>query len=246
MKLQRKKRKHDYISFLGKLLIASSVLLVILFRIFQLEEVRSWYYGYRHILLDIQYVITHFDDKLRVIIIILLLYFLKSVLPVPIFPVSFVCAATGLVFEMPYSVLIDVLGLCIMFSVKYFINRNGTGGLTKKLIKRYDIVWEILEHEGEGNPWLLVLFRAIPSFPINTVSGIYGNLKFNYFSYLFLSVTAFMPKAVSYTFIGQNVLEPMSSKFILPIAVWLFLSGAVMLSMNKLAEFINLKIKKVS
>ena len=100
----------------------------------------------------------------------------------------------------------------------------------------------MISKDDNGNPWLLVVFRLIPTFPINSISSIYGSLEFNRVKYLLLSIAGFLPKLISYTIIGRNAFEPMSQAFILPIVVLLMFTGISMIGINELAELINKKI----
>ena len=49
---------------------------------------------------------------------------------------------------------------------------------------------------------------------------------------LSLSAAGFAPKLLSYTFMGTNVFDPLSSAFLVPLVIALTISGASLLCVN--------------
>ena len=103
---------------------------------------------------------------------------------------------------------------------------------------------EILEAKGALSPVLLFVFRLVPSFPINTISQLYGSMEYTYWKYILISLAGFAPKLLSYSFIGRNVYDPLSWSFILPIVVLLVLSGLSILLLNWSLELIEQRRKR--
>lgn len=240
--MRKKRIKLDVVTIWGIVLIVASATLFCAIEFSKLPHVLQWYEQYEHTILDFQTKIVQLDNRFWIFIIILLLYFLKSVIPFPLYPASFLCVLTSIVFNTYLSLVINLLGLVLLFGTKYFWGNNFGSVFVKKVLPRYEKLWSIIEHEGNGNPVLLVVSRAVPSFPINAVSSIYGSLGFSFLRYIFLSIIGFAPKLVFYTIIGRNVFNPLSSAFLMPIAILLLFTGMSMIGVNKTIEFISKKI----
>ncbi|MBQ6624507.1 MAG: VTT domain-containing protein [Clostridia bacterium] len=244
----KKKLKIDAVTFWGIVFIAVAMVLFVAVGFFKLPHIQEWYEQYEHIIVRFQERIINIDNKLWIVLIVMLLYLFKAFIPFPVYPASFLLIIISIVFDFYVSVIINIVGFIILFCAKYFWGKKFGCGVAGKLLSKYHKIWNIIEHEGNGNPWLLTVFRAIPAFPINSVSCLYGSMDFSFWKYILLSVTGYMPKLISYTIIGRNVFNPLSSAFILPIALLLLFSGLSMVGVNTLVDAINKKInsKKIS
>ncbi len=233
-------KKPDLMKLTGFVLILISISLLLLLSIFKLPQLMQWYDEYQEYLLKLELRVATLEGKWVIIIAIFFLFTLKSVIPLAILPVSGVCVISAMVFNLPISVLINILGLVIIFSIRYYIGTKRKT-LPYRILKNYEEIWKVLEHDGDGNPWLLFLCRIIPLFPINTVSNIYGGLKYDFRKYLLISVSAFLPKIFSYSIIGRNAFNPFSASFIIPVMISSFISGVGVLTTRKIILFIRRK-----
>ena len=184
--------------------------------------------------------VAELRNSTAILLAIFLLFTLKAIMPLPIIPVSCVCVIGAMVFGTTFSVILNILGLVIIFTIRYYIGERKKT-LPYKILKNYDEIWNVLEHDGRGNPWLLFACRAVPMFPINTVGDIYGSLKYDFKKYLFLSVLGFLPKIISYSIIGRNAFNPFSASFIIPLMASAFFSGLGLLATRKFILFIRRK-----
>ena len=233
----KKDRLHAYaIGIAGGALIVSAILLLLLLRVLQYEEVQMWYADIREFLQDVENRILNIRDCRVFVLAILCVYLLKSVFPV--ISNAALCVLTGLVMPVYYSLPLNVFGISIVFSVKYWIGRR-YGAKTHTLIHKNKTVLSIMEGKGQGNPWLLAAFRFIPWIPLNTISRLYGQMKFRYGRYLIVSLFGFAPRLISYTFIGRNAYDPLSASFLTPIAVLLVLTGFSLISANAIWRFVG-------
>lgn len=245
--MKKNRRFHfNSITVGGMVLIGVAVVLFIASEFFKLPQVQQWYEQYDHIMVNFEEYIVNLPNKAGIFLIIMLLFFIKALLPFPIYPISFLCVLTSVVYNVYLSLLINTLGLVILFSAKYVWGKRLGSGFAGRVLPRYKKAWGIVEHNGNGNPWLLVGLRAVPSFPINAVSGLYGSLDFGFGKYILLSVLGFIPKLTFYTIIGRNVFDPLSSAFILPIAILILFSGVSMISINMIVDAINRKTNQQS
>ena len=180
-------------------------------------------------LAEFEYKVATIPYKGIVILVILLIYLSKAFLPLPI---SAICVIAGMAFQTPYAI-----------SIKYFWGKHLGGGIVHKFLVKNEGVRRVMNADMKANTVLLLAFRLVPSFPINTISQVYGAMQFDFKKYLLLSVLGFLPKLISYSFIGRNVYDPFSMAFILPIVILLLLSGLSVFGINAMIEFYSEKSK---
>ena len=96
-------------------------------------------------------------------------------------------------------------------------------------LKKYPAILSAMEEDGKGNPIILLALRMVPSLPINTISHFYGSLEYSFPKYMLLSLGAYIPKLISYSFIGNNVYDPFSASFFVPMIVLLVFTGICLL-----------------
>ena len=71
------------------------------------------------------------------------------------------------------------------------------------------------------------------------VSRIYGSINCEYDKFMIISLLGFLPKILSYAIIGQNVFNPFSLAFILPIIILLVISGVSCIAFNYVLEYVQ-------
>ncbi len=237
VKLNRKR----LLNFLGCVLLILAAVLLCVWLLFQEPTFLSYYGDMMNRLAEFEYAVASLPYKGLVIVVILLMYLAKTILPLPI---TAICVIAGMVFPTPYAVLINMTGFLLLSGVKYFWGRHLGGGLIHKLLTKNEDVERILNTaDNKAKGGLLIAFRLVPSFPINTISQVYGALRFDFRKYLLLSMLGFMPKIVSYSFIGRNVYNPFSMAFIMPFVILLTISGLSLFGINYLINFYNSAFK---
>lgn len=225
------------LEIIGFALLVLSVCFAVLLYISQIEQVHLWYAGIQLQLLELENTIAKIENRWLFLVVIFLMYSLKSVFP--IISTAVICVMTGTVFPVYIAFPVNIAGLIINFSIKYFIGRRFGGGNAQKLINRNSGVRNLMEKDGRGNPWLLIALRVVPSFPINSVSQLYGQMKFRYIYFLLLSFLGYAPKLITYTFIGRNVFDPLSPAFLTPIIILTALSGLSLLFIKAIMKFVE-------
>lgn len=216
--------------FGGLILIALSIAVGVLLFSLQFDQLWWWYAQARQKLSDLEEMIAHLDKAWQFIGAIMILFAVKSFFP--IYATSTVCFLTGIVLPMYIAIPVNVVGFVVLITIRYFWGKRFGAGNAWKMISRMDVLRRLIQQDGKGNPALLIALRLIPCMPINNISGIYGSFNFGYCKFVVLSVIGFMPKLLSFTFVGRNVFDPLSPSFLLPIMILLFISGASVLSVN--------------
>jgi len=219
-----------YLLFSGLILILLAMAIGILIYSLRYDELWHWYAVYNQKLEQLQAYIASLDKHWQFIGMIILLFVVKSVFP--IYPTSTVCFLTGVILPMYLSVPVNIFGIAVLFTIRYFWGRRFGAGQAWKFLSKTEPLQRLLQKEGISSPFLLIALRAIPVMPLNSISGVYGSFKFGYWKYLLYSVLGFLPKLISFTFVGRNVYDPLSVSFLVPIMLIAFLTGISLLSVN--------------
>ncbi len=214
-----------------------SVLLIVWAVISRITFLEEKYIEYMDWLTEFEYTVASISSKWLILIVIMLLYFIRTAFP--IYPISIICVATALVFNTPSSFVINIAGASLLFSVKYFMGNNSGGGGTQKLIRKSSVARKIIESEGQGNPWVLLVCRLLPGISVNVVSQLYGAMDFPYWKYILISILGYLPKMASYIIIGRNVTNPFSLKLSIPLLALSVVSGCTMLSLSKVWDAVS-------
>jgi len=217
---------------------------IVLLIVSQNDVVRQSYQSYLDYLVSAEYKVAHMNDKFSVFLVILFLYAFKAVFPVYLYPLSAVCTITSAVFPAYFSIPINLIGLGLLYTIKYFWGKKVGATAVQSILNKSETVAYLIQRDGKGNPWLLALFRLVPGIPINLVSQLYGAMGFRYKYYLILSFIGYAPLLISYTFIGRNVFNPFSAAFLLPFVLLFLLLGTSMLATSKIVE-IQSKRRKI-
>lgn len=213
--------------------------LLVLLRIFQTDQFLHWYARYTETLSNFEIWIENYGATPLAVVIILVNYVLKAVLPW--FPVSCICVASAVIFKWYDALAINIAGLTVLFTIKFFWGKHFGGGNAEKLLMKYDSVYRLVDSSGLGSGVVLFLSRLLPSIPINSVSCLYGTTDMPLWRFIIISLTGFMYKAVTYIIIGRNVFDPASASFIVPFIPHILFSGIIFLSLSSVIEGGNSK-----
>lgn len=233
------KRDHTIIKltrFASALSFVLCIVFIVLLILSKNDDIRLWYSKYLEYLAAAEYKVEHMDDKYSIFLIVIFLYAFKSVFPIYLYPVSALCAITSAVFPSYFSIPINLLGLTVLYSIKYFWGTKVGSNGVQSILQKNETVRYVVERDGRGNPWMLALFRLVPGMPINAVSKLYGAMGFRYEYFLVLSLVGYTPLLASYTFIGRNVFNPLSTAFLLPFILLFLLMGISMIAISKIVQ----------
>ncbi len=233
-------KKPNFMTTSAVVMIAISFALFVFLLFLQFTNIKIWYDKYQVLLDNLELRVAALGGKWVIVISVFLLFSLKAVLPIPVFPISCVCVISSMVFNTLLSLLINIAGFVFLFAIRYHIG-DGENSLPNKLLKSYDEIRRFLKLDSHGNPWVLLICRAIPLFPINTVSSVYGGIRYDFKKFIFISLLGFFPKILTYTIIGRNAFNPFSASFIVPLMLSFLFSGVGLLVTRKLILIIRKK-----
>lgn len=227
----RKKKTRTYVlNFIAFICFLTALALLVMLRLFQLDRVVEWYNKYTDTLKNFELWIQSNGSTWLSVLIILLNYALKAV--IPWFPLSCICVAVGAIFKWYYALAINAVGMAVLFTIKFYWGKSYGGGNAEKILSKYDRAHTLVDNSKLGSTVILFLLRLVPATPVNSVSQLYGTTGINFWKYLLVSLAGFSYKLFSYTTIGHNVFDPMSASFIIPIIFLCLFTGIVVLSLN--------------
>ena len=211
------------------LLISAAAVSVVVY-LLRYDQLWLWYKVYQEKLLEIEQFIQSLGISWKFVLAMLIVFLVRTF--IPFLAVSAICVLTGAVLPSYWALIVNFLGIIIMMSIKYFEGMKFGSGNAWKIISKNERARKIIESSGKVNKALLFALRLIPGFPLGSVSRIYGSLRFPYWQFILLSAAGFAPKLLSYTFMGTNVFNPLSSAFLVPLMIALTISGASLLCVN--------------
>lgn len=211
------------------LLISAAAVSVVVY-LLRYDQLWLWYKVYQEKLLEAEQFIQSLGISWKFVLAMLIVFLVRTF--IPFLSVSAICVLTGVVLPSYWALIVNFLGIIIMMSIKYFEGMKFGSGNAWKIISKNERARKIIESSGKVNKALLFALRLIPGFPLGSVSRIYGSLRFPYWQFILLSAAGFAPKLLSYTFMGTNVFNPLSSAFLVPLMIALIISGASLLCVN--------------
>lgn len=229
----------NFIAFVCFLL---ALALIVLLRLFQEPEFLKWYNKYTDTLVDFDNWIQANGATWFSVAVILANYTLKAV--IPWFPLSCICVAAGVLFKWYYATAINIAGLSILFTIKFFWGKRYGGGNAEKILSKYDRAHTFVDSSKLGSALILFLLRLVPGMPVNSVSQLYGTTEIGFWKYLVVSLLGFSYKLFSFTTIGRNVFDPASASFIVPFVFLFLFTGVAVLSLNGVISLTTLGKRK--
>lgn len=246
-KIKKTKEQHikSLLNFVALGSMVMAVVFIVLLILSRNDQIQLWYKTYQDYLFEAELAVENMGDKASVFLVIIFLYAFKALFPIYLYPLSILCAITSTVFPAYFSIPINIMGLIILYSIRYYWGtRVGAVGIQNILQRNRTVKYLVENNDGKGNPWLLSLFRFIPGIPINLVSKLYGAMGFRFRDYILLSLLGFAPLLVTYTFIGTNVFNPLSAPFLVPFILLFILISISAIATNKFLQVQSNRRKK--
>lgn len=240
--MKNKPKPQKYLLFGGLILTAIGIAAGVLLFSLRYDHLWHWYAVVQHELAELEHRISMLDDKWLFAFAIILLFAVKSF--IPIYPTATVCFLTGAVLPMYFSVPVNIAGFAVLLSIRYVAGKGFGAGSAWKFIRKNERLRRLIEQDGNGNSSLLVILRLLPFMPVNSISGIYGSLDFGYGRFILLSVIGYLPRIISFTFVGRNVYDPLSPEFIVPIMIFAFASGISLICVNGMWRSVEKTVRK--
>ena len=226
--MARSKKAKFSLSFAAFICFLVALALTVLLRAFKDESFLGWYDKYTDTLIYYEQWMQTYGATWISALLIVFNFLLKALLPW--FPISCICVVAGVLFKWYYALLINVIGMAILFTVRYFWGKRFGAGNAEKILEKY-AVKSFIDSKSLRSDAVLFGLRFSP-LPINSVSTIYGTTDMPYIRYVLVSLAGFSYKIFSYTVIGRNVYDPASASFIVPLIILFVITGFILLSLG--------------
>ncbi|MBQ8228081.1 MAG: VTT domain-containing protein [Clostridia bacterium] len=162
--------------------------------------------------LDIRALITSADSLVLAAVMVLGVYFVKSL--VFVVPASLVYIAVGMAFETWQALVINTVGIMIEIICTYFLGKFlGKDAVTKKLSGNK--AGEKLLNMKSKNKNLMVFTVRFTGIPIDFSSLFMGAFDFNFLPYFFMSLLGILPRVFLLTVIGDGFYDLIPMKYII-------------------------------
>lgn len=228
--MNKNKSRSYWLNLLAFICFTLALVLIVLLRVFRNEDFVLWYNRYVDTLVSYEIWMQTYGATWISVVVILINYALKAL--VPWFPIACICVVSGVLFKWYWAILINLVGLAILFTIKFFWGRRFGGGNAEKILEKYDNAHHFIDSSKLGSGVVLFMLRLLPCMPVNSVSRLYGTTEIPYGRYMLISALGFTYKLFSYTIIGRNVFDPASASFIVPMILLFIFSGMVLLSLS--------------
>ena len=147
--------------------------------------------------------------------IMLLLFAFKSVTFV-IYG-SILYAVNGILFPLPFAILLNMAGSAIMATLPFLIGRRNGSGLLVKLTEKYPKLSVLRELPSENGFFLSMVIRLMGCLPGDVVSMYFGASGIRYREYLTGTLIGLTPSIVIFTVMGMSADDVTSPAFIISV-----------------------------
>ena len=147
--------------------------------------------------------------------IMLLLFAFKSVTFV-IYG-SILYAVNGILFPLPFAILLNMAGSAIMATLPFLIGRRKGSGLLVKLTEKYPKLSVLRKLPSENGFFLSMVIRLMGCLPGDVVSMYFGASGIRYREYLTGTLIGLTPSIVIFTVMGMSADDVTSPAFIISV-----------------------------
>ena len=147
--------------------------------------------------------------------IMLLLFAFKSVTFV-IYG-SILYAVNGILFPLPFAILLNMAGSAIMATLPFLIGRRKGSDLLVKLTEKYPKLSVLRKLPSENGFFLSMVIRLMGCLPGDVVSMYFGASGIRYREYLTGTLIGLTPSIVIFTVMGMSADDVTSPAFIISV-----------------------------
>ena len=191
--------------------------------------------------LDVKALVSFTRNVPLICAIVLAVYLVKSL--VFVVPASMVYVAVGAILPTAVAVAVNLTGIWIEVSATWLLGFFLGRDAVERLLKKKPIGQKLLEKDPGDRIGVLLAIRAVPAFPIDFVSLLYGASGAKYPKYALFSVLGISWRVILFTVIGDAVFSWIpTDKIILavicciPVGVAYYLVKKLVIEPKKLAR----------
>lgn len=157
------------------------------------------------------------QDPLLAAGLLLLLYMLKSL--TIFFPLLILEMAAGYLFPAPAALAINLLGVCIVLTIPYWIGRALGLRQVSKLTRKYPKLQAVMEKQNSHSVFLCFFLRVISCLPGDLVTMYLGATRTPFSHNLLGGILGIFPGMILATLMGINIQDPSSPAFWISVAL---------------------------
>ncbi|GEM_PF-657502 len=169
---------------------------------------------------DIKNILSNSDDILKAIAVVLIVFFIKSI--VFVVPVSIVYVGVGVFFSPLLGILVNSLGTFLELTTTYFLGRFWGGDKVEKRLAKNPIFSKIIQADEKHTFFGLVLMRFMP-LPLDFGSLFLGTVVKNYPLYLLTSFIGLFPRIIICSALGKSIFDATSPQFRLAVSAYVII-----------------------
>ncbi len=161
------------------------------------------------------------------------IYALKAV--VFVVPASLVYVAVGGIFPHLWAVLLNLAGIFLELTITFFLGKLLGRKTVTTILSKSEKGRRLLEKDVGTKPVMILGIRAVPAFPIDLVSLLYGITGIGYFKYILFSFLGVSWRVILFTIIGNDLFKFIPMDKIILIATCMIPVGVVIYLIRKFA-----------
>jgi len=155
------------------------------------------------------------------IMVFLLIYMIKAI--VMLIPISILYIAAGIVFPTAWAIMITYVCLMVALSIGYFIGKKLGKDKLYRLLVKYKRVADFLE-ERKDNLSAFCFMSRLLRVQFDVTNMMSGALDIPFKKFLVISLLGLSPTAIPYVIAGAYIYDPLSTDFLFPFAISIFIS----------------------
>lgn len=152
------------------------------------------------------------DNALLAALIILVLFTAKGCSG--LINADILYTSCGVMFSLPFALLIGMLGSFLMCTMPYFPSYKGGAELMDKLLQKHKKLEKVYSFPNENQFLFAFLLRLFGIIPFEVVSMYLGSCRLSYRNYIGGSMLGLFPSVFAFTVIGEYLSSPTSVQFI--------------------------------
>ena len=156
------------------------------------------------------------------ILIISALYAIKSI--TIMFPLAVLNMSVGMIYPIPLSILINLIGLLVCVTVPFLMGRVYGLEYIDTLFKRYPKAQRISDFKEKDTIFMAFIVKMISIIPSDVGSMLFGAMGVCYWKYLLGSMLSMVPHMIAVTYLGKTITEPLSIGFMIASGFTLILT----------------------
>lgn len=159
-------------------------------------------------------------------VVFLVIFSLKAFITIPPAPLLYILA--GIIFPFPVAVIVIYVCLASEMTLGYLFGKKLGERRVKAFIENKKLAARFLNRD-RGNTMAFCFITRVLPLPKDPISMFYGAVVMPFPRFLVASLLGLTPVMIPFTLAGDSIDNPLSAEFIIPFAVCLVFSVALLI-----------------